>query len=255
MFVGGRYCQFLSEVATHVCRGSKFFLGQKGWLLSKHQNQMQIHIAVEECGVVPAIYCFQLWLQVKQHFLLALPTLIRIYPCSEVGFNKSASLSCWRTWASSSVRKFQHWDALRVVTQCRWVDSLTRRLLPRRAIHHGFFAALSEKGKDHVWVSTYCALQEIQCHWQTLNIFAFLALAPASNLNLIYLGAKLQSCHKQYATHTVHVVSKHVKETSGSCCRYCKSWKVNVVEVMFGSATCSPAKLSHTNSWLLSGKH
>ena len=55
-------------------------------------------IVVEECGVVPAIYCIQLWLQVKQHFLLALPTLIRIYPCSEVGFNKSASLFCWRTW-------------------------------------------------------------------------------------------------------------------------------------------------------------
>ena len=32
-----------------------------------------------------------------------------------------------------------------------------------------------------------------------------------------------RSCHKQYATHTVHVVSKHVKETSGSCCRYCAS--------------------------------
>ena len=32
-----------------------------------------------------------------------------------------------------------------------------------------------------------------------------------------------RSCHKQYATHAVHVVSKHVKETSGSCCRYCAS--------------------------------
>ena len=32
-----------------------------------------------------------------------------------------------------------------------------------------------------------------------------------------------RSCHKQYATYAVHVVSKHVKETSGSCCRYCAS--------------------------------
>ena len=87
--------------------------------------------------------------------------------------------------------------ALSVVTQSRWVDSLTRRLLPRRAIHHGFFAALSEKGKDHVWVSTYCALQEIQSHWQTLTIFAFLALAPATNLNLIYLGATQTICNAQ----------------------------------------------------------
>ena len=32
-----------------------------------------------------------------------------------------------------------------------------------------------------------------------------------------------RSCHTQYATHAVHVVSKRVKETSGSCCRYCAS--------------------------------
>ena len=128
--------------------------------------------------------------------------------------------------------------ALRVVAQCRWIDSLTRRLLPRRAIHHCFFAALSEKGKDDVWVSTYCALQGIQSHWQTLDIFAFLALAPASNFNLIYLGAKLQSCHKQYATHTLHVVSKQVKETSGSCCRYC----ANVSSLLAHGPTCKRVK-------------
>ena len=50
----------LKVLQEHLTR---FAWGQKGWLLSKHQNQMQIHIAVEERGVVTAVYCFQLWLQ------------------------------------------------------------------------------------------------------------------------------------------------------------------------------------------------
>ena len=66
-------------------------------------------------------------------------------------------------------------------------------------------AALSEKGKDHVWVSTYCSLQGIQSHWQTLDIFAFLALASASNFNLICLGATQTICNAQRCQ----------KETSG----------------------------------------
>ena len=37
--------------------------------------------------------------------------------------------------------------ALSVVTQCRWVDSPTRRLLPRRAIPHGFLCCSVGKRK------------------------------------------------------------------------------------------------------------
>ena len=71
-----------------------------------------------------------------------------------VGLPRLAVHVCFQQW----VRLFSVWKrgipktlALRVVTQCRWVDSLTRRLQPRRATHHWFFVALSEKGKDHLW--------------------------------------------------------------------------------------------------------